>query len=219
MANDLTVHLVGDEELSSKSLTLLLLSARFAVRAHDTAKAFLDTVLTSDRGCLVADFRMPHVHGIELLKRLRRFNSNIPTIVLTDQGDVATAVLAMKTGATDIIEKPFKDEALIAAINRAAALKRSQSEVTGTENVASRLRHLTDREHQVLVGVLDGLQNKMIGFNLGISSRTVEVHRANVMAKMGARNLAELMRMVITVDGIAQPLTTTIARQASEILN
>lgn len=100
---------------------------------------------------------------------------------------------------------------LIAAINRATALKRSVCGASGTDNIASRLCQLTEREHQVLAGVLDGLQNKMIAFNLGISSRTVEVHRANVMAKMGARNLAGLMRMVTTVDGIAQPLTTITA--------
>jgi two-component system response regulator FixJ len=126
---------------------------------------------------------------------------------VTGDGDIAMAVQAMKAGAADFIEKPFDDEVLIAAINRAASQKATTSlVVTNTEKVVSRLRQLTEREHQVLGAVLEGLQNKMIAFNLGISSRTVEVHRANVMAKMEARNLAELMRMVITSGGIAPPV-------------
>ncbi|TCU40095.1 response regulator transcription factor [Rhizobium azibense] len=213
MANDLTVHLVDDEEPSRRSLTFLLVSAGFAVRAHESAKAFLDVVSISERACVVVDLRMPHVDLIGLLERLRRFSSDIPAIVITGHGDVATAVQAMKAGATDCIDMPFRDDVLIAAINRATAVKRMSCATAGTENVESRLCQLTEREHEVLSGVLDGLQNKMIAFNLGISSRTVEVHRANVMAKMGARNLAELMRMVITVNGTAQPLANRQLRR------
>jgi two-component system response regulator FixJ len=207
MTNDLTVHLVDDEEMPRRSLTILLVSAGFAVRVHDTASAFLDQLPVSGRACLITDVRMSHNDGLELLGRLRSLNADIPTIFVTGDGDIAMAVQAMKAGAADFIEKPFDDEVLIAAINRAASQKATTSlVVTNTEKVVSRLRQLTEREHQVLGAVLEGLQNKMIAFNLGISSRTVEVHRANVMAKMEARNLAELMRMVITSVGIAPPV-------------
>ena len=204
MANDLTIHLVDDEEVLRRSLTFLLVSAGFAVRAHSCAKAFLDILPLSGRNCLVTDLRMPDVNGIELLQRLRRFGVDVPAIVITGQGDIAAAVQAMKAGASDFLEKPLREEALIAAINLAMGQRRPGSAIAGSESVAARVRQLTDREHQVLIGVLDGLQNKMIAYHLGISSRTVEVHRANVMAKMGARNLTELMWMAITIDATGQ---------------
>ncbi|ASS58558.1 DNA-binding response regulator [Rhizobium leguminosarum bv. trifolii] len=204
MANDLTIHLVDDEESLRRSVTFLLVSAGFAVRAHSCAKAFLELLPLSGRNCLVTDLRMPHIDGIELLHRLHDFNTDVPTIVITGQGDVATAVLAMKAGASDFLEKPLKEEALMAAINGAMGQRRPGRAIADPESVAARLRQLTDREHQVLIGVLDGLQNKMIAYHLGISSRTVEVHRANVMAKMGARNLTELMWMAITIDATGQ---------------
>lgn len=206
MTNDLTIHLVDDEESLRRSLTFLLVSAGFAVRAHGCAKAFLELLPLSGRSCLVTDLCMPDVNGIELLQRLRRVSTDVPAIVVTGQGDIAAAVRAMKAGASDFLEKPLREEALIAAINGAMRQRRPSSAVADCESIATRLRHLTDREHQVLSGVLDGLQNKMIAYHLGISSRTVEVHRANVMAKMGARNLAELMRMAITIDTTIKPL-------------
>jgi two-component system response regulator FixJ len=203
MANDLTVHLVDDQEIPRRSLAFLLISAGFAVRAYDSASAFLDQLPVSGRGCLVKVMRLSHLDGLQLLERMSLLNADIPTIFVTGDGDVATAVQAMKAGAADFINKPFDDDVLIAAINRVATPKASGAPATPeTEKVANRLRQLTDREHQVLAAVLDGLQNKMIAYNLGISSRTVEVHRANVMAKMEARNLAELMRMVFTSGGI-----------------
>ena len=211
MANDLTIHLVDDEESLRRSLTFLLVSAGFAVRAHSCAKDFLELLPLSGRSCLVTDLCMPDVDGIELLQRLRRVSTDVPAIVITGQGDIAAAVQAMKAGASDFLEKPLREEALIAAINGAMRQRRCGSAVADCESVAARLRQLTDREHQVLSGVLDGLQNKMIAYHLGISSRTVEVHRANVMAKMGARNLAELMRMAITTDAATQPLETAKA--------
>lgn len=208
MANDLTIHLVDDEESLRRSLTFLLVSAGFAVRAHGCANAFLELLPLSGRSCLVTDLRMPDVDGIELLHRLRQLSADVPAIVITGQGDVAAAVKAMKAGASDFLEKPLREEALIAAINQAMGQRRQNHAIADSESVAARLRQLTDREHQVLTGVLDGLQNKMIAYHLGISSRTVEVHRANVMAKMGARNLAELMRMAMTIDAAAQSTET-----------
>ncbi|OWV77486.1 two-component system response regulator [Rhizobium sp. R634] len=206
MANDLTIHLVDDEEPLRRALTFLLVSAGFAVRAHSCARAFLDLLPLSGRNCLVTDLRMPDIDGIELLRQMHRFNMEIPAIVITGQGDVAAAVQAMKAGAFDFLEKPLRDDALIAAINGAVGQRRAGRAIASSEKVAARLQQLTEREHQVLAGVLDGLQNKMIAYHLGISVRTVEVHRANVMAKMDARNLAELMRMAITLDAAAQSL-------------
>lgn len=213
MANDLTIHLVDDEESLRRSLTFLLVSAGFAVRAHSSAKAFLELLPLSGQSCLVTDLSMADIDGIELLQRLHRFSMDVPAIVITGQGDVATAVRAMKAGAFDFLEKPLREEALVAAINAATRQGRAGRVIADYETVAARLRQLTDREHQVLSGVLDGFQNKMIAFDLGISARTVEVHRANVMAKMGARNLAELMRMAITIDAATQSRET--ARAAS----
>jgi two-component system response regulator FixJ len=202
MVNDLTVHLVDDQEIQRRSLTFLLLSSGFAVRAYDSASAFLDQLPISGRACLIKVMRLSHFDGLQLLERLHLLNADIPTILVTGDGDVATAVQAMKAGAADFIKKPFDDEVLIAAINRVTSRKTMHaSAMAETAKLASRLRQLTDREHQVLSAILDGLQNKTIAFNLGISSRTVEVHRANVMAKMEARNLAELMRMVFTSGG------------------
>jgi two-component system response regulator FixJ len=211
MANDLTIHLVDDEESLRRSLTFLLVSAGFAVRAHSCAKAFLELLPLSGRSCLVTDLCMPHINGIELLHRLQRLSMDVPAIVITGQGDIAAAVQAMKAGAFDFLEKPLKEDVLIAAINGAMGQRRAGGVLPDSGGVAARLRHLTEREYQVLTGVLDGLQNKMIAFQLGISSRTVEVHRANVMAKMGARNLAELMRMAITIDAATQSPETAKA--------
>ncbi|EJZ20222.1 response regulator (plasmid) [Rhizobium sp. Pop5] len=219
MANDLTIHLVDDEESPRRSLTFLLVSAGFAVRAHSCAKAFLELLPLSGRNCLVTDLRMPEIDGIELVQRLHRVAPDVPVIVITGQGDIAAAVQAMKAGASDFLEKPVREEALIAAINAAMGQRRAGRTLADSENIAARLRQLTDREHQVLTGVLDGLQNKMIAYQLGISARTVEVHRANVMAKMGAHNLAELMRMAITIDRVAQPLEAGTALPVSHRSN
>ena len=214
MANDLTIHLVDDEESFRRSLTFLLVSAGFAVRTHSSAKAFLDLLPVSEKSCLITDLRMSGIDGIELLERLRHVGVDIPTIVISGHGDIAAAVQAMKAGASDFLEKPLREETLVAAINRVMAPKRPSRPAAGSETVAARLRQLTDREQQVLAGVLDGLQNKMIAYHLGISSRTVEVHRANVMAKMGARNLAELMRMAATIEALAQPVSDENAAPA-----
>jgi two-component system response regulator FixJ len=215
MANDLTVHLVDDQEMPRRSLTFLLVSSGFAVRAYDSASAFLDQLPVSDRACLIKVMRAPHHDGLQLLEQLNLLNADIPTILVTGDGDVAMAVQAMKAGAADFIKKPFEDEVLIAAINHVAARKTSTLPFAAdAEKVVNRLRQLTDREHEVLAAVLDGLQNKMIAFNLGISSRTVEVHRANVMAKMEARNLAELMRMVFTLGEVSLPFQNGIISPA-----
>jgi two-component system response regulator FixJ len=207
MANDLTVHIVDDDELQRRSLTLLLISAGFAVRAYNNNSSVLEQLPLSGRACLVNVMRMSQLDGLQLLEKLEELDIDIPTIMIADDTNVATAVQAMKAGAADFIEKPFEDGVLIAAINRVTTQEAKGSAITAdSEKMVHRLRRLTGRERQVLAAILDGMQNKAIAFKLGISSRTVEVYRANVMAKMEARNLAELMRMVFTSRAIA-PLT------------
>jgi len=208
MTNDLTVHVVVDDDIPRRHLIILLVSAGFAVRTHKTSSVFRNQLPMSGRACLLIDIGLAHVEAPRLLAQLRSLNVDIPTIFLSGSSNVAMAVEAMKAGAADFIRKPFDDAVLIAAINRIASgdvfVFSSPRELA---NVGSRTRQLTEREQQVLAAVIEGLQNKVIACNLGISSRTVEVHRAHMMAKMQARNLAELMRRVMTSGGTAPPLS------------
>jgi two-component system response regulator FixJ len=195
---DYTVHVVDDEEAVRKSLAFLLTTAGFAVRVHETATAFLAIAPTIRNGCLVTDLRMPDMNGVELLRSLKSAELRIPTIVITGHGDVPMAVEAMKAGALDFIEKPFEVELLIEAVRQAAMqLSDTQDDFNDIEAIHQRLTELTDRERQVLGGVVEGLANKTIAYDLNISPRTVEIHRANVMSKMKARNLPDLVRMVL----------------------
>lgn len=195
---DIVVHIVDDEESVRASLAFLLDNAGYPVRTHASAQAFLDIAPTVRNGCLVTDLRMPDIDGVELLKRLNQMQAMLPTIVVTGHGDVQMAVEAMKNGAMDFIEKPFSKETIIESIERAA--QRAEEKVQ-TEQLQARVRDalatLSEREQQVLDGVIKGLPNKVIAFELGISPRTVEGYRATLMAKMHARNLAELVRMVM----------------------
>jgi two-component system, LuxR family, response regulator FixJ len=196
MTDDYVVHIVDDEEPVRKSLAFLLTVEGFAVRLHESATAFLQIAPQVRNACLVTDLRMPGLDGVELLRRLRDLGVRIPAIVISGHGDVPMAVAAMKAGALDFIEKPFEDQVLIDSIRRAASvIGRSASD--DTRSVERRLATLSDRERDVLLGIVAGLPNKTIGYDLGISPRTVEVHRANIMAKMEARSLAELVRMAI----------------------
>ena len=200
---DTVVHIVDDEEAVRNSLAFLLTTAGFAVRVHETATEFLALAPTISNGCLITDLRMPDMDGVELLRRLRAAGALLPAIVITGHGDVQMAVEAMKNGALDFIEKPFADDVLIDSIGRAVnrAVEQHQS-AAAAEQVRQRLETLSDRERQVLGGVVADQPNKTIAFNLGISPRTVEVYRAGLMAKMQARSLAELVRMVMD-SGIA----------------
>lgn len=195
------VHIVDDEEAVRNSLAFLLTSAGFAVRVHQSATDFLAVAPEVTNGCLVTDLRMPDIDGIELLKRLRAADAMLPAIMVTGHGDIQMAVEAMKNGAIDFIEKPFSDEVLIEsitrAVERAAAETRSAS---ATEQVKQRIATLSDREAQVLKGVVAGQPNKVIASELGISPRTVEVYRAGLMAKMQARSLPELVRMAMDIE-------------------
>ncbi|RYE09231.1 MAG: response regulator transcription factor FixJ [Hyphomicrobiales bacterium] len=198
---DTVIHIVDDEEAVRNSLAFLLTTAGFAVRVHQSATDFLAIAPNVSNGCLITDLRMPDMDGVELLRRLRAADAMLPAIVVTGHGDVQMAVEAMKNGAIDFIEKPFSDDILIESIGRAAnrAAERVHS-AAATEAVRQRIASLSDRERQVLKGVVAGQANKTIANELGISPRTVEVYRAGLMAKMQARSLPELVRMAMDIE-------------------
>jgi two-component system response regulator FixJ len=198
MAPEATVHVIDDDEAVRDSLTFLLHSARIPVRAHESAVAFLDALPGVAPGCVVTDVRMPDLSGIDLLRRLRERGNPMPVIVMTGHGDVPLAVEAMKCGASDFFEKPFDDEALLAAIRSAlGTLETSARGEAERAQINERIAALTNRERDVLQGLIAGKPNKIIAFDLGISPRTVEIYRANVMTKMRAGSLSELVRMAL----------------------
>lgn len=202
---EIVVHIVDDDEAVRNSLAFLLSTSGFAVRTHASATAFLEVASTVSNGALVTDLRMPDIDGVELLRRLREMGAMLPAIVITGHGDVQMAVEAMKRGALDFIEKPFAEDVLIASIRRAVDL--AASSIRSEEELAVTRQHLaslSERETQVLAGVVAGKPNKTIAFELGISPRTVEVYRAGLMAKMQAKSLADLVRMVMDLDSAAR---------------
>jgi two-component system response regulator FixJ len=198
MSSEAVVHVIDDDEAVRDSLTFLLRSARMTVRSYDSATAFLDALPGIAPGCVVTDVRMPDVSGIDLLRRLRERGITMPVIVMTGHGDVPLAVEAMKIGAADFFEKPFEDDALLAAIQAALGNldKTARGEAERAE-LHERLALLTNREREVLQGLVAGNPNKIIAYDLGISPRTVEIYRANVMTKMKAASLSELVRMAL----------------------
>jgi two-component system response regulator FixJ len=200
VANDV-VHVVDDDVDVRKSLGFLLATADFAVRLYESATAFLATEPKDVEGCIVTDVRMPGIDGIEFLRQLKSRGLNVPVIVMTGHADVALAVQAMKEGAADFIEKPFDDQVLIDSL-RSALTHRSQPIAAHPQSTEIRknLATLSERERQVLDGLVSGLPNKTIAYDLGISPRTVEIHRANVMSKMGAGSLSHLVRMALIVE-------------------
>ena len=198
MATDHVVHVIDDDVEVRQSLAFLLSTAGLAVCVHESALVFLKILPTVTEGCVVTDIRMPGMNGLELQQHLREHRSQLPVIVMTGHGDVPLAVEAMKAGAIDFIEKPFDDEVLLSAIRAALAHRALASERQARmAAVQERLGKLSEREREVLDRLINGKANKVIAYELGISPRTVEVYRANVMTKMQADSLSELVRMAL----------------------
>ena len=192
------VYVIDDDEAMRDSLNFLLDSANFTVTLFEDAVKFLDTLPHLQFGCVVSDMRMPGLDGIELLKRMKSCHSTFPIVIMTGHGDVPLAVEAMKLGAVDFLEKPFEDDRLIgmieAAIRQAEPAAKSEAV---THDIAARMATLSPRERQVMEGLIAGLSNKLIARDYDISPRTIEVYRANVMTKMQANSLSELVRLAM----------------------
>jgi len=195
------VHVIDDDEALRDSITFLLHTAQIESQAHASASAFLERIPEKGLNCIITDVRMPGLSGIDLLKRLKELMIDIPVIVITGHADVPLAVEAMRYGAIDFLEKPFDDEVLLASVQ--SALKQwsggTKRHVERAE-IEARLAILSNRERDVLNGLVAGLANKQIAFDLGISPRTVEIYRANLMDKMQAGSLSELVRMALIVE-------------------
>jgi len=195
------VYVIDDDDAVRQSLEFLLKTAGIQVRGFESAKAFLEKLPQIKSGCIVTDVRMPEITGIELLRRVKESGIDIPVIVITGHGDISLAVEAMKIGAVDFLEKPFDDDSLLASVrstlNKEADTAKHKAEIA---DIHDKLATLSNRERQVLEALVAGKANKIIAFDLGISPRTVEIYRANLMTKMAANSLSDLVRMAITAD-------------------
>jgi two-component system response regulator FixJ len=192
------IHVIDDDEAMRESLRFLLETAGFAARTYESALQFLESPLDDGPACIVTDVRMPDMNGLELVRRLKAKGIALPVIVITGHGDVPLAVEAMKAGVIDFLEKPFNDEVFLGAVSGAldSGVRASQQEAD-KDRFEVMLGGLSPREKDVLHGVVAGKPNKIIAYELGISPRTVEVYRANVMTKTGAGSLSELVRMAL----------------------
>jgi two-component system response regulator FixJ len=190
-----TVHLVDDDEAIRRSAGFMLKAAGFAVAAHESGVEFLKE-REIEPGCILLDVRMPGMDGLAVMEALKERGLGLPVIVMTGHGDVGLAVRAMKAGAIDFIEKPFEKASLMAALDEGfARVEQSDRRKVRAEEAALRLEVLTARERDVLNGLVSGLPNKTIAYDLGISARTVEIYRANMMTKLGVRSLSEALRI------------------------
>jgi two-component system response regulator FixJ len=193
------VHVIDDDDAVRQSLAFLLRSAKMEAKVYESGGSFLKALPSIKTGCVITDVRMPEMNGLDLLRRLRELKVSLPVIVITGHADVPLAVEAMKIGAADFLEKPFDDDLLLAAVRSALDQQRHDSKRSAeSEEINTRLATLSPRERQVLEGLVAGRANKVIAFDLGISPRTVEVYRANVMTKMEAGNLSDLVRMALS---------------------
>ena len=197
------VCVIDDDDALRESLAFLLRTAQIDVVSYASATTFLDALPDVHASCVITDVRMPEMSGIDLLRRLKELKIDVPVIVITGHGDVPLAVEAMKVGASDFLEKPFDDEVLLASVR--SALKRRDGEKrrnSGRAEIENKLTTLSNRERDVLNGLVAGRANKQIAYDLGISPRTVEIYRANLMNKMQAGSLSDLVRMALLA-GIA----------------
>ena len=192
------IYVVDDDDAVRQSLDFLLRTAGFTVRTFESGKVFIESMPSLKSGCIITDVRMPEISGIDLLRRVKAQDADVPVIMITGHGDIALAVEAMKIGAADFLEKPFNDDQLLdavrATLSRDASVAERKAEVA---EINDKLATLSNREQQVLEGLVAGNANKTIAFDLGISPRTVEIYRANLMTKMAATSLSDLVRMTM----------------------
>lgn len=199
MTTEPTVYVIDDDAAVRDSTAFLLETADLKVRTYESAEMFL---AEPDRapGCIITDVRMPGIGGLELARRIRDSGSSEPVIVITGHADVPLAIEAMRAGVVDFVEKPFDDEVLLGSIRRVLGQAEGALSADGQRReMASRFDSLSPRERDVLVGLVQGQANKAIAYDLSISPRTVEVYRANLMAKMKAQSLSELVRIYLTI--------------------
>ena len=190
------IYVVDDDEAIRRSLSFMLRTSGFAVKLFEGGSHFLKEAAALAPGCVLLDVRMPDIDGLAVQRELRARGIMLPVVIMTGHGDVDMAVTAMKAGASDFIEKPFEKAALLACVDaarRTAVADRGAS--ARAEDARARLNILTDREREVLDGLVEGLPNKTIAYDLGISPRTVEIHRANLMQKLEVKSLAEALRI------------------------
>lgn len=196
MTDKRLIHIIDDEEGIRRSASFMLKTSGFAVETWETGVAFLKDVRQTAPGCILLDVRMPEMDGLEVQRALNDRGVTMPVIVMTGHGDISVAVRAMKAGAVDFIEKPFEKAVLMAAIEAAfVRLDDRGNRAVRAEEAAVVIGGLTARERDVLKGLAQGLPNKTIAYDLGISPRTVEVHRANLMSKLGVRSLSDALRI------------------------
>jgi two-component system, LuxR family, response regulator FixJ len=199
-----TVHIIDDDEAVRESLTFLLKTAQIDVCSYPSAAAFLESLPGAPSGCVVTDVRMPGMSGIDLLRRMKELANGMPVIVITGHGDVPLAVEAMKIGAADFLEKPFDDEVLLKSVRSALSQRGDEAKRQSDRGeIDTKLATLSNRERDVRHGLVAGRANKQIAYDLGISPRTVEIYRANLMNKMQAGSLSDLVRMAL-IAGIAE---------------
>lgn len=196
------VHVVDDDAAVRRSVGFMLKTSGHRVEMYESGVDLLKAGTHIDEGCILLDIRMPGMDGLEVQQALQDSGLNLPVIIMTGHGDVALAVRAMKAGAVDFVEKPFEKEALLRSLDEGfARLSRKNATDDRARDAAVRLQALTARERDVLNGLAQGLPNKTIAYDLGISPRTVEIHRANLMTKLGVRSLSEALRLAFAAQG------------------
>ena len=204
------VHVVDDEDAVRRSVGFLLRTSGFDVQSHASGVAFLKEVKAAEPGCVLLDVRMPEIDGLEVQQQMAQRGVGWPVVILTGHGDVPIAVQAMKAGAVDFLEKPFDKASLLRALAAGFAIfDRHDAAADSAQEAATRIAALTPREQDVLRGLADGLPNKTIAFDLGISPRTVEVHRANLMTKLGVHSLSEALRLAFAAGLGGEARTST----------
>ena len=200
------IYVIDDDEAVRQSIEFLLKTVGIKVRSFESARAFFEVLPDIEHGCVLTDVRMPEITGIDVLREVNKTKPDLPVIVITGHGDVPLAVEAMKLGAADFLEKPFDDDSLIEsvrlALNREADAAKRKADIGG---INDKLNGLSNRERQVLEGLVAGKPNKTIAFDLGISPRTVEIYRANLMTKMSANSLSGLVRMAMVAGILESP--------------